>query len=188
MAAANPKSTQVQEDLSDGYYHLAEIAKGGGDPRGALDSYRRAVQIEEGIAATDPGNAEIRDRLAESYLNLADALTALSNTGEAIALVEKAITIREDLAKADADNPVLEAILGQAYGRLGDTWSAEAGKKTGAGRIEALQTARRAYERSLELWRPLEAKGPLDVEDKADVARTEAGLARCNAALKSLVP
>jgi serine/threonine protein kinase/tetratricopeptide (TPR) repeat protein len=181
---ANPESAQVQEDLADGYYHLAEIAKGRGDLQGAVESHRRAVQIEERISATDPGNAEIRDRLGESYINLADALMALVKPEEAIPLIDRAIAIGEALAKADADNPARQAVVAQAYGRLGAAWNGSAPTKAGAGRIEALHKAREAYEHSLALWRPLEAKGLLETDDKAEVARTEAGLARCDAALK----
>jgi non-specific serine/threonine protein kinase/serine/threonine-protein kinase len=184
VAAANPKNTQVLEDLSDGHYHIARILKGSGDLAGAVESFRRAADIEERLSAADPDNAEVRDRLAESYLNLADALTGAARTDEALALVQKAVAICEALAKADPENPVRQAFLADAERQRGDALGRAAKGRAGSARLATWREARQAYERSLALWSPLDAKGLLEPDDKALLAGAEAGLARSKAALE----
>jgi eukaryotic-like serine/threonine-protein kinase len=184
VAAANPKNTQELEDLSDGHYHMAVILKGSGDGRGAVESFRRAAEIEERLSAADPDNAELRDRLAESYLNLAGALTGAARADEALTLAQKAVALCEELAKGDPDNPVRQAFLAEAERQRGDALGRVAGRQTGSSRLATWREARQAYERSVALWRPLEAKGILEPDDTTMLAASEAGLARSKAALE----
>ena len=172
------------QDLSDGHYHMATILKGSGDLRGAVESFRRAAAIEERQSAADPDNAEVRDRLAESYLNLAGALTGAARADEALTLTQKAVALCDELAKADPENPVRQAFLAEAERQRGDALTRVAAGRAGSSRLATWREARQAYERSIALWRPLEAKGLLEPADKEMLAASEAGRARSKAALE----
>lgn len=134
-------------DLIDGYFKLGDLqgnpySPNLGDPKGALETYRKAVTIAERLVKTDPANRRAQRYLARSYRQVADVMPLLGHAREALDYARKAVTSFEELAAARASDLQPRIDAASVSEGLGDLLA------RGGERDEALK----AYRRSLEHW------------------------------------
>ncbi len=75
-----------------------------GKPAEALESFRRALAIQQKLAEDYPAIPDFRNNLASSHTDLADTLRILGRFAEARENYDQAIALREKLVK---DNPTV---------------------------------------------------------------------------------
>src|SRR5207244_4075891 len=145
---------------------------GNRDPQRALDSYRRALAIDQKLNEEDPSDAEYREGLAETYAHMARALAQSNQPRPAIELLEKAKGIWDPLLTAEPANAKRRAGLAWVYGGLGEAWTRLPGK-----RAEGCSW----YQRSVMIWNGLETQGLLSASDGEAASRAAEGESRCRA-------
>ena len=106
LAAAYEKVGSVQ-----GGFRAANL----GDIRGALASYRKALNIRESIAAAEPGNLEAQRELFRTHGYLSDTLLAAGDRAGAIEQSRKMLAIAERLAAANPESLADQRNLAVAY-------------------------------------------------------------------------
>ena len=127
LASAYKRVGDVQ-----GYPYLSNL----GDVKGALESYRKAQQIEASLVQKDPANISDALDLATIYRRLSELDSVNHDLNGALAEGKQAVAIGERLsAEHPTDNKVLEGLVkdyqtlagivgGNASANLGDTGAA----------------------------------------------------------------
>jgi non-specific serine/threonine protein kinase/serine/threonine-protein kinase len=106
LVASHPETVGYRNDLAE-LYHVVGDAKGAdglanvGDVPGALENYRAAVNVREGIYAAAPTNVEARVGLANSLMNLGYLAMTVGDTSGA-AQLQRSIDLFERVV---AENP-----------------------------------------------------------------------------------
>jgi eukaryotic-like serine/threonine-protein kinase len=130
----------LQRELATAYQKVGDVlGRPGfanlGNKTGALENYRKALEIHQALALSDPMNIEAQRGLATNYDRIGDALRT---TGDAVGALEsynKALALREKFVTADADT---RRDLGNSYDRIGDMLAATGNL------VEALVSQRKA--------------------------------------------
>ncbi|MET0986514.1 MAG: hypothetical protein ABW034_14025, partial [Steroidobacteraceae bacterium] len=124
-------SPELQRDLALAYERLGDvqgdwIGANLGDTQGAVDNYRRSLQMRRAIAARHPSNEARRD-LVRSCVMLSEMLIGQSIVQEALNLSREAVAAGDELlkdARASAEDRRYAATaymtLGWEQGLLGD--------------------------------------------------------------------
>jgi serine/threonine protein kinase/tetratricopeptide (TPR) repeat protein len=136
LSAADPTSKTLRTNLGRYYQVLADAlyTPGGahlGDIQGALSHHRRALEIDEWLAAAEPTNAQRRQILAANHGNIGSLLSLNGNYAEALEYQRRAAAISEGLVSEFGTNLIYRRELGVQYGNLGKTLLA-IGDRTGA--------------------------------------------------------
>jgi eukaryotic-like serine/threonine-protein kinase len=113
----------LQRELAEAYLKLGDIQgnfynQNVGDMAGALESYRKAITILEGLLQADPSNKQIRRDLSIGYGRAGDMLMYTGNATAALQNYNKAIPPLEELA-ADPTNTKARRDLAIGYYRMG---------------------------------------------------------------------
>lgn len=155
----------LQLELAEAYGKLGDVqgnpyAANLGDVQGALQSYRKALDIAWTAERAHPKDLRVRRVLALAWQQSAEVLPAIGNLEESAVDRRKAIAIFEALAKESATAPRL-IDLARSYDSLGDVLGHPGLPNLGDG-----EGALASYRKSLEQW---EAAANLD--RKNQVAR-----------------
>jgi tetratricopeptide (TPR) repeat protein len=100
----------LQRELATAYEKIGDIRGNPylsnlGDSTGALESYRRALEIRESLLAADPNNIAVERETASNYDHIGDVLGRTGDRKGAAEIIQKAIEIRRKLiAENSADN------------------------------------------------------------------------------------
>ncbi|HTR37300.1 MAG TPA: protein kinase [Bryobacteraceae bacterium] len=110
----------LQRELAAAYERVGSVQGGFrtanlGDIRGALASYRKALNIRESIAAAEPGNLEAQRELFRTHGYLGDTLVAAGDRAGAIEQSRNMLSIAERLAAADPKSLADQRDLAVAY-------------------------------------------------------------------------
>lgn len=168
----------LQSELATAYSRIGLIQAGGllsnlSDTKGALESYRKAVAIREGLAAVEPDNSEARYLLASSY-NYTGELMAipLAKPAEALPYARKAQAILEPLVAANPTRREFRRELASAYRTI-----AEATNNLSEATPEARSAARELHLKGVALYAALAAENPNDLEIHRRLASGYASIA-----------
>ena len=117
----------LQRELATAYERVGEIqgdpyTASLGDTASALESYRKAQAIREGLLTTMGNDAGLRREFAMGYLKMGDVLWVTGNLPGAHEVFDKARTIFEPLVEADPGNVQLRYDLSTNYIAIGDTF------------------------------------------------------------------
>jgi eukaryotic-like serine/threonine-protein kinase len=99
-------------ELAEAYQRIGNIQGNGnynnlGDTDGALTSYRKALALQESLAADEPKNTDVRRHLAQTYTLIGDVLWDMGKLNETLESYKRALPLRE-AAVADHPNGVEE--------------------------------------------------------------------------------
>jgi eukaryotic-like serine/threonine-protein kinase len=83
-----------------------------GDPRGALESYRKSLAIRARLAAASPGDPQLIRRLSGSYNQLGAALTGLGDFKGALESFQSALRMLLPVAEYSRDAATLDQLAG----------------------------------------------------------------------------
>jgi eukaryotic-like serine/threonine-protein kinase len=148
----------LQRELAAAYLRLGDIQgnffnANVGDMAGALESYRKAVAILEGLSEADPLNRQISHDLSTGYGRVGDMVMYTGNAAAALQSYRKAIPSLEALA-ADPANMKARRDLAIGYYRMGHIIIYN-GDNIGA---------KETFKKAVELSEKLSEADPADVE------------------------
>jgi serine/threonine protein kinase len=161
-------SPQLQRDLAIAYDRLGDvqgdyIGANLGDTQGAVESYRRALQLQRGLVQRNP-TLEARRELLRSCVKLSELLMGQSAVSDALPLAregaELADTLLQDKARTKRDRHYAAA----AYMNYG--WAQ--GLSTGE-----IEPGMRLMEQAREVHQQLAAEDPKDADAQRNLAIVE---------------
>lgn len=101
LHAADPANKEIAGELAVSYTDLGNLMNLTGDVPAALQYARRAIAIDESLAA-DAANVVARRRLANGYVHVSGLLAdGYGDTAEALECIHKAARILDELVAAD---------------------------------------------------------------------------------------
>jgi len=103
LAAESAGERGLQRDLATAYEKVADVQGGFhsanlGDPAGAMDSYRKALEIRTALAASDASDLEVQRDLIRTHGKLGEMLTGAGDEAGALDHTRKALAIAQKLA------------------------------------------------------------------------------------------
>jgi serine/threonine protein kinase len=143
LATAYKKVGDIQ-----GYPYGANL----GDTRGALESYHKALEIEEALVKFDPKNRSYQENLATTYLRLSSLYGVAKDKASSLESCRKSLTIMEELAALYPEDESIRRRLPRHYETIGDVLSD----------IGQLDEALRMYYKGSEIIESLLRKNPND--------------------------
>ncbi|MFI5180046.1 MAG: protein kinase [Thermoanaerobaculia bacterium] len=143
------------------------------DSANALEQFREALAIDEGVAVADPSSLKYKRRLLADHFNIAESLEKSGNISAAIASQRRAMQLAEVLTAADPADAEARGLLATVAGRVGNLL-VSAGKPASA--IGVL-------DRALRISDSLSAADPANQQTRARTAVVHAGLGRAHAHL-----
>lgn len=127
---------------------LMDVGRPASDTAGALEGYRRSLEIEESLLAEDPTNALYKRDLSHSLAGRGQVLFHVGRNADATEDYRRAIALRRELVAADPKDAGVRFGLARAYTKLGyyqvragDTQAALATLGEGLPLYAALQAA-----------------------------------------------
>lgn len=179
ITGADPNNAEIKRDLSISHEKLGDMAVRVGDRAGALARFRQALAIDTSLSEADPQNAQARQDRASSYERIGDLLKSSGDLHGALENHLEARRLREEAARQDERNVTVREDLALTYKQLAEVSVALARQ----GQNQQWRTARDWYERCLAVLTELKARGAVDQEGEAEIARIRGEIAKCAAAL-----
>jgi tetratricopeptide (TPR) repeat protein len=188
LVAEDQNNALATRDLTITYGSIGDVLLKTGDYAGALKQYRQALAIDETLAAADPKDAWAAKYVLSNRKKIGDALVKTGDYAGAEAAYKQAAGEAEHRAALDATHAGARRDLADSYDKLGAlyfTWASQPGIVTG-GKKRNLLAARAWYQKSLEIWQDMRAKGTLLGLDAHVPEETAQALAACQTALERL--
>jgi tetratricopeptide (TPR) repeat protein len=109
LFAIQPNDVVVERDLMMSYGHIGDILGSPflmnlGDPRGAIENYRKAEKIAESMVAADASNRQARVDLGIVVGRVGEVMQAPADAKESLAALERSIEILTKLHAATPDD------------------------------------------------------------------------------------
>ncbi len=151
--AGEPTSVKKQRDLMFVLSHIGDALGNPnlpniGNPKAAVEAYRRMLDVARKIQEADPADQRARSDHAIAIMRVT-ALLGPEEAHEKIRLLRQAIEMQEQVARVNANNTSNQADLTYSYNFLGDAYE------------EAKQSkeSMRAYREGLRYGEPILDKG-----------------------------
>ncbi len=148
--------------LSTSHMKLGSVYQARGESATALESYKSALRLREGLMSGQPDNVEVIEKVLDVRYTLAELQSQIGDEKSAIETYRAAVPIMDMLARRDPTNTTWKRQRGNLLANLGFAMLDIGEFKTG---IEQLQAA-------LELQKELVAKDPKSNAWQSDVSRT----------------
>lgn len=125
LAAQAHGDVSLQREVAEAYLKVGDVQGNPyvanlGDGAGAVESYRRALEISQGLTRLNQKDLMANEYLARSYKSLGEVLPSLGKPTEGVADLGKAAEILESLAVSRPDDKELRFRLADSYHALGD--------------------------------------------------------------------
>lgn len=123
-----PDNLSVQQEIAAAFEKIGDV-QGGigaanlGDTAGALDSYKKALEIRKRILVAKPHDAETRDGLAQSYQRIGRIYMDMGRYDEAAQISQSHLDLSSQIAADSPGNRRAESRLAASYDGMGDTLS-----------------------------------------------------------------
>jgi serine/threonine protein kinase len=126
LAQESSDDVALRRELATAYVKVGDIQGNPtvanlGDMEGALNSYRKALQIREALPVETAQNRDAELALATSYDRVADMLLLNHNLQDTTEYYQKALAIRERLAEKEPNQTEVRFDLSLSYSNMGDT-------------------------------------------------------------------
>ena len=145
-----PEDTLPKQNLGESYKIIGDALKKRGDPQGAKEAYRQALEILSEVAGEYPDTPQWQDAMEETCRNLGDVLMGSGDLKGAEEAYQKALNITSELAAKYPDNPQRQDAMAQSYRNIG-----QVRKETGN-----FEGAEEAYQKALKITSELAVKYP----------------------------
>ena len=169
-----PGDAAVLTETATAHLRLGQIQDSLANDRSrALDEFRKALSIDEGLAATDPSSLKYKRRLLADLFNLAEILEKEGDVVAALESQRRAMSLAEALTAADPADAEAQGLLATVASRVGNLL-VSAGKP-----VPAIGVLGRA----LRIVDSLSATDSANQQTRARTAVVHAGLGRAHALL-----
>lgn len=160
----------LQRELAIAYQRVGDVQGNSyganlGDTPGALESYRKAVALLEGLPPEYLNERATRTALVESYRGLATMRSITGELEESVALYERALRIQRGVVKADSLAPAPRALLASLLQELADVRGG-----AGVSNIGDTPGALAGYREARAIRESLLRATPADVDARAGLA------------------
>jgi tRNA A-37 threonylcarbamoyl transferase component Bud32/tetratricopeptide (TPR) repeat protein len=123
LAEGAPDNVDLMHEVGRAYNRVGDIQGGFrnpslGDTEGALASYRRAMEILQGLAAAAPPGIELLDDLAATHTRIGDVLINTNNVSGALEAYTRGLEIRETMTEDVRHGRLLSFSLNAVGGAL----------------------------------------------------------------------
>ena len=123
LATESHDDPALQRELGAAYERVGDV-RGGlggnlGDPKGALESYRKALSIREAVIALNPRDPQARHDQANSYRKIGSQLLDTKEAKAGVEYLRKALALYLELAREQSANDELQLDLAACYDGLG---------------------------------------------------------------------
>lgn len=180
--AADPANVQAQSDYAYSSERIGVLLSQLGNYPDALPHLRDNLGTREKIAAQDPQSVDERYKIVLAHGELAVAQANVRDSSGALEQSAKAIALLRQLP-VDPANMYLRGLEGQAYDWLGRTQVELADSAGAAQSKERWRAAREMFQRSLNIWQDLRARGTLAADDVPKLDEAVREVAQCDAFL-----
>jgi len=181
LLKADPNDASTRRLVAVSYRNIAEALASIGDLTAGLNNFQKAQQMFAELVAKDPINEDYQIKLASVYLAMSRVQSQAGDLNGALDSVNQGIKIDEVLVAASPTNSTARNTLAQLYSQLGASRAALAEKGR---QMEHWRAAKAAYQKSLDLYQDMKAKGKLAPADASTPEEISREIARCNEALK----
>jgi eukaryotic-like serine/threonine-protein kinase len=125
LAAAKPNDKELRGELAGCYQVLGDVQghsgiQNLGDPVGALESYQKALALDQTLLSNDANNQSARRGVAVLQLRIGDLQLARDDVVGAMNNYRSALDSLEGLAAGDPTNAADRHLLGHGYQKVGD--------------------------------------------------------------------
>jgi tetratricopeptide (TPR) repeat protein len=121
-ALSKDASTDIalQRELATAYERIGDVQGGSvdanlGDTQGAVESYRKSLQIRESIAQMRPHDPQAKEDLADIYDRVGSMAANARDYSQALASYGKSLELLQQLPNAQTDARILNRIAGDYY-------------------------------------------------------------------------
>jgi serine/threonine protein kinase len=168
-----PNDVEAQRNLMIIYVHIGDRlgtpffgGRGDGDPKVAVEYYRKATRIAESLSAADPANQLSRYDLGQAYTRIALVLETDREIPESLKMLDRSIAILESIVAQSPKAAGYRSSLGLAYAFKGERLK----------RLREYRQALRDYQRALQLSASASADSPNSRPYKNQILFAEGGM------------
>jgi tetratricopeptide (TPR) repeat protein len=148
----------------------------------ALPQFQENLKMRKQIAAHDPQSLTGRFAVILAQGEIATTQANLGDHTGALEHCDKAMTSLQQ-TPVDPTNMYIRGLAAQGYGWLGKAQAKLASSSAERERKHRWRTAREMFQRSLDIWQDLRARGTLAADDMARLDEAMREIAMCDAAL-----
>ena len=173
LSAQSKGDVSLQKELAAAYERVGDVlgypyAANLGDKPGALQSYRKALAIREGLAVAIPNDADLQRDLVGNYIRVAQILDSGGDFAGALDVLGKALPIARRIAAGGNDPGLADHLAGDYY------FTASIQVETGD-----LASAQRNYEEAAAIHGAALQAHPNSLPLRTHLAADYAGSAKC---------
>ena len=189
VSEAEPNNGMYQEFLSEGYYWLGFYSEKKLNLARALQDYRNALAGFGVLAVADPKEVTAHRYEGICLTGIGRVLVAGGQEVRGLKSIENGLTLLEQITPSDRSESVekMENVA-DAYRAIGVAYSSEATRRHVLHNLRVVRwkKARAAYQKSLDVWLEVKARGALTAFSPHEPEKIAGDVAKCDAALNRL--
>ncbi|MEW6125674.1 MAG: protein kinase [Acidobacteriota bacterium] len=184
LAIKDPENATLKADASISYLNIGYILRDAGKSAEASENFRKALQLREELLEKDPTNYWKRWLMIEAAAKTASALALSGKGAEAMHYAEQTLELIEATVD-ESENADFQTARATAYLEVAESYYTLAthAKVAASQRLTHFQSARQAYQKSLDIFADMQSRGTLSPLDAQVPDGIKKKLALCDAAL-----
>ncbi|HEY3026915.1 MAG TPA: protein kinase [Pyrinomonadaceae bacterium] len=186
ITADDPTNEAAKVWIGQNYLNIGSAFAETHNLQAALGSYQQAVTIFEGLRQKKPGGIQAIQFVARAYDKLGETRLKLGDLKAALESLRHSVEFAEQSLARDSANDIMRRLVAVTYSNLGEVRSRLAAQRKApeSERNEQWLEARKAYQRSLDLFLDLRDRGVLTKEFYDKPEQVTLKIAACDAALR----
>ena len=114
-----PRVTEFRRGLALAHHRIGLLQSRTGKPAAAMESYRRALAIEQKLADDNPTGTDFRNSVARTYHDLGEVQSKIGKPAEAVDSLRRALEIEQKLADENPTVTEFRHVLARTHNDLG---------------------------------------------------------------------
>ncbi len=185
IASDDPNNESADRWVAQGHMNIGRVLTQMGNLKEAVRSLQQGLAIYEALCQKNPDDFQARLGVARGYKWLGETLTKLGDLTGALEGFRKSVAFGERMLVQDSGHETARRMLALTYFNIGETYAniAVRAKPRTAEGLERWGEARKAYQRSLDLFLELRIKGLIYKENADKPDQITRKIAACDGAL-----